>query len=147
MTEPALGGQSGDAATSRTAGCCCGGLKVRLGGDARGVYGCSCTQCQRASGSIFTYTALFPLDAVLSIEGEHRSWRRTGESGGWIERHFCPQCGSPVFGYAEGLPGVIQIAVGCLADPDFAPPGRLYWSQHRHGWTAWPQATRLVVGQ
>lgn len=132
---------------THTAGCCCGRLNVRLEGAPVDIYACACSMCQRASGAAFTYSACFPTEAVIAIEGPVSSWRRRGESGGWIENCFCPTCGSPVFGYAEGLPGVIQIAVGCLAEPDFAAPDRVYWTEHQLHWMHWPGGTRTIVGQ
>jgi hypothetical protein len=55
-------------------------------------------------------------------------------SGGWLEQHFCPHCGSVVFMTAEALKNGISVSVGCMEDPDFPPPQMLHWPQRKHRW-------------
>ena len=64
----------------RLARCCCGNLKVTARGEPVDVYLCSCTDCQRGTGSAFSYAAIFPVSAV-SIAGERREYRQQGDSG------------------------------------------------------------------
>jgi len=113
-------------------------LKVTLRGEPRDVYVCACQSCQQKSGGAFTYAAIFSAaDAVIA--GEHKGWRRHGESGRWIEYNFCPICGYTVFFYGEGFgDGLIGIPVGGLSDQDFAKPARLYWASRRHRWLDLP---------
>jgi hypothetical protein len=115
--------------------CGCGALTATAGGDPVTVYGCSCTDCQRKSGSAFSYAALFPSVAV-TIAGERKTWRRIGDSGRWIDNVFCPTCGVSVAFHSEAMPDMTGIPVGSLADPDFLPPRRLYWASRRHHWLA-----------
>jgi hypothetical protein len=119
--------------TMRIAQCGCGGLTATVSGDPVTVYGCSCVACQRKSGSAFSYAAMFP-GAAVTIAGERKTWRYNGDSGRWIENIFCPTCGIAVGFHSEGMPGLTGISVGCFADPDFAPPLRLYWASRRHRW-------------
>jgi hypothetical protein len=91
----------------------------------------------RKSGSAFTYSALFSENSV-SIKGERRTWRYTGDSGRWIETSFCPACGVTVCFVGEGLPNLIGVSIGCFADPEFAVPARIYWAPRRHRWLALP---------
>lgn len=111
------------------------------------VYACSCLECQRASGSVFTYAAVFRDTAVVSVEGEHRSWRRGSDSGRWVESTFCPVCGSPVLGRTEAVPGFVQVSAGSFADPDFAKPARVYWSSMRHRWLSFPPEVEVIDRQ
>ena len=117
----------------RIAACGCGRLTVTARGEPVEVYACSCHDCQRRSGSAFTYAALFS-DGAVAISGEHKRFRRTAESGRWIETQFCPTCGMTVLFRGEALPDLVGIAVGCFADADFPQPRRLYWASRRHGW-------------
>jgi hypothetical protein len=119
--------------TKRIAQCGCGALTATVAGDPVAVYACSCVTCQRKSGSAFTYAAVFRSEAV-TVTGERKRWRRIGDSGRWIENFFCPTCGTAVGFLSEGMPGMTGIAAGCFADPDFAPPLRLYWASRRHRW-------------
>lgn len=134
-------------AVVRTASCSCGSLKVTVSGPPVEVYACSCLECQLASGSVFTYAAVFRDAAVMSIEGEYRSWRRGSDSGRWVESSFCPTCGSPVMGRTEATPGFLQVSAGSFADPSFASPVKLYWASMRHHWLPFPPEVETIERQ
>jgi len=125
--------------TQREAACHCGQLRVRLSGDPALVSSCHCIACQRRTGAVFGSTSFFRRDQVVSIDGEHRTWRRAGDSGRFLTFHFCPTCGSNVFWEAEGTPDRISVAVGCFADPDFPAPVRTVWTENKHGWLPFPE--------
>lgn len=126
-------------ARARVARCLCGGLTATVRGEPGTVYLCSCRNCQKKSGSAFTYAAVFPADAV-TMSGAHNGYRYTGESGRWIENHFCPTCGVAVFFTAESLPDSVGIAAGCFADDDdirrdvALTPQRIYWTERKRDW-------------
>jgi len=131
----------------RIASCGCGGLKAVLRGEPVDVYVCSCQTCQQKSGGAFTYAAIFP-QSDATISGEHRGWRRHGESGRWIEHHFCPTCGYSVFFRSEGFgDAMIGITVGSLSDQDFHKPKRIYWASRRHRWLELPADIPLIDTQ
>jgi hypothetical protein len=121
-------------------------LRATAGGEPLRVYACSCLECQRRSGSVFTYSAWFPISAV-TIEGEHRSWRRGSRAGRWSESFFCPTCGTSVFTTVEALPDDIGIWVGCFADQSFARPAALVWASKRHHWLELPAGVKAIEEQ
>jgi len=127
----------------RTGSCGCGNLTVTTRGEPSEVHACSCLNCQRESGSAFSYCAVFP-DAAVSIAGERRVWRRYVDSGRWLETEFCPACGVTVIFRSEHSPGTIGVAVGCYADPHFAKPERLVWASRRHHWLQFPDSIEFV---
>lgn len=131
---------------SKTAACPCGALTVTANAPPEAVHACSCTDCQRGSGSAFTYSAFFAKSA-LTVGGEVKVWRRVSQSGRWQDCSFCPTCGTTVFSELEALPGVVCVSVGCFADPEFAAPGKLYWSSRRHQWLDMPDGIELVENQ
>lgn len=130
----------------RTARCACGALTVAVQGEPVAVYACSCTNCQRRSGSAFTYAAVFREPAV-SIAGAFTVWRHHADSGRWVDTAFCPTCGGRLFSRTESNPGMVGIPVGCFADTAFPPPTALYWASQRHEWLALPEGTRIVDTQ
>ena len=132
-----------DLSHERTARCGCGNLTVTTSAEPLEVYACSCLNCQRKSGSAFSYCAVFP-EAAVSIAGERTVWRRHVDSGRWLESEFCPTCGVAVLSRSEHSPGTIGIAVGCYADPDFAKPESLVWAHRRHRWLELPEGSELV---
>ena len=124
----------------RQAACHCGQLRVRLEGDPVLVSSCHCLACQRRSGALFGSTSFFKRAQVTAIEGEHRTWRRAGDSGRFLTFHFCPTCGSNVFWEAEAVPDMLSVAVGAFADPTFPAPSRTVWCESKHGWLPFPEA-------
>jgi hypothetical protein len=130
---------------SRTAACACGALKVTASGAPTWVHACSCTECQKRSGSAFSYSAFFP-ESAASIEGAYRSWRRASP-GGWQEVSFCPTCGTSLFFRLDVLPNILAISVGCFTDPAFEGPAKLYWSSRRHRWLSLPQEIEMIDAQ
>ena len=125
----------------RVARCACGNLTVTARGEPSYVHLCSCTDCQRSSGSAFSYSAFFPESAV-SIVGEKRTYRQRADSGRFIDSFFCPNCGTSVLFRAEGLPGTLGVPVG--ASPIQASLGRQSCSGPRGDTTgsSFPRASR-----
>lgn len=121
----------------RTASCGCGNLKVTARGEPSEVYVCSCLNCQRESGSAFSYGAIYP-EAAVSIAGERKVWRRHADSGRWLETEFCPTCGVTVSLRMEAAPETIGVPVGCFADPNFAKLDSHDWASRRHRWLQFP---------
>ena len=132
--------------SGRAATCSCGALRVTAKGQPTIVNACSCLNCQRRSGSAFTYTAFFP-DADVAFEGELRSFRETRSAGRWHESSFCPACGVSVMSRLEVFPGLTGVAVGCFSDPTFDLPQGFYWASRRHAWLPLPVDVQVFEQQ
>jgi hypothetical protein len=130
----------------KTAACACGKLTVTVTAPPQTVHACSCLDCQRGSGSAFSYSAFFP-DSAVQVAGEATRWRRSSESGRWNESSFCPTCGVTVFTRLEVLPGIVCVSVGCFNEPDFPAPGKLYWNSRRHHWLDLPTGIERIETQ
>jgi hypothetical protein len=104
-----------------TGSCLCGGVHIVASGAPYRVGLCHCLDCRKHSGSLFHASAIFPENAV-AIEGETR------EYGG---RHFCPRCGSSVFGRSGDE---IEVSLGCLDAPDLLKPTYELWTVRRESW-------------
>lgn len=102
-------------------GCVCSQVRFKASGRPWRIGLCHCLDCRKHSGSLFSALAIFPAKAVV-IEGETRDHRG---------RHFCPQCGSSVFGISEDE---IEIAIGTLDEPDQFKPSYELWTTRREGW-------------
>ena len=126
----------------REASCHCGLLRLRLSGDPQLVSSCHCQACQRRTGALFGSTSFFAKSQLVSTTGEHRAFRRQGDSGNWLVFHFCPTCGSNVFWETEGVPETISVAVGCFAEPEFPAPRRTVWTESKHAWLPFPSTIR-----
>ena len=89
---------------------------------------------------------LFPERAGAHRGARARSTCAAANSGRKIEIHFCPDCGSSVFWYAEFGPDLIGIAFGAFADPSMPWPTLSVWETTRHPWVTFDhQLDRFTV--
>jgi hypothetical protein len=58
----------------------------------------------------------------VRCEGVSKVYVRRSDSGREVHHHFCPECGTTVYSFAERAPGLCAISVGCFADADFPAP-------------------------
>jgi hypothetical protein len=130
----------------KTAACACGKLTVTVTAPPQIVHACSCFDCQRGSGSAFSYSAFFPESAVQAA-GDSTRWRRISDAGRWNESSFCPTCGVSVFTRLELMPGIVCVSAGCFSDPNFPEPTKLYWNSRRHRWLDLPPGTEPIERQ
>ncbi len=120
---------------TRMAQCCCGSLRAEARAEPQLVGICNCVECQRRTGAPFGAGAYFRASDV-EVSGPSTSYARTGATGGRVEGHFCPTCGSTVYWFPEKFAGMIGVAVGAFADPTFPAPTFSAWEQSRHAWLA-----------
>lgn len=117
----------------RIATCRCGQLRAECSGDPGRVSVCHCLDCQKRSGSAFAFQARWP-EAQVRLSGAFREWSVVGESGGSATFRFCPECGSTVAYAIDAMPGLVAIAVGGFADPQFPPPQFSVYENRKHAW-------------
>jgi hypothetical protein len=125
--------------SKRVATCACGQLSVTVEGDPETISACNCTWCQRRTGSPFGVAAYYRNERV-AITGASKAFRRGVEgTERTLTNQFCPECGSTVYWTADLRPGQTGVAIGFFLDPDFPPPMRTVWTQHKHAWVNFPE--------
>lgn len=118
----------------RIASCGCGNIKVVVKGDPEHCFACHCDYCQRLSGSLGTFAAVFSDEQVESIEGEASVYSDFPKWPG-TERFFCGNCGTAVhWTNPTSFPGKHLVAIGCFADKDFPGPTASFHTRYRHDW-------------
>ncbi|MBV9913176.1 MAG: GFA family protein [Sinobacteraceae bacterium] len=118
--------------TTRIAHCACRQLQVETEDEPLIVSMCHCTECQRRTGSPFGLGAWYPTGKV-KVRGETRNFVRPIE-GRTVTNHFCPHCGGTVMWEASKREGLVAVAVGMFADPEFPPPARSIFEEMKHPW-------------
>jgi len=114
-------------------GCRCGAVRYSCNSEPLDARICHCRDCQYASGSAFSAIAYFP-KALVSISGETRGYSVKGSAGLTVDRHFCPQCGTPVFSQLLELPDLLFIKLGTLDDPNAITPTGHMWCDSMLSW-------------
>jgi len=102
-------------------GCLCGDVRFVVSGAPYRVGVCHCLDCRKHHGALFHASAVFPQEAV-TIEGETRSY---------AGRHFCPRCGSSVFGRTADE---VEVNLGALDATDQLTPTYELWTLRREAW-------------
>ena len=114
-------------------GCLCGRVRYRVHGEPAGNFLCHCKNCQKQSGSAFSINEIYP-KTQFEHEGALSSYTDTSKSGNPILRHFCTNCGSPVFSTVPRLPDIIVLKVGTLDDNSTFVPAAEVWCASKQDW-------------
>ncbi|WP_192564409.1 GFA family protein [Pseudomonas gozinkensis] len=104
-----------------TGGCLCGEVRIEASGRPYRVGVCHCLDCRKHHGALFAASAIFPEGAVTI----------TGETHDYAGRHFCPRCGSSVFGRSGDE---VEVNLGALDAPDQFQPTYELWTVRRESW-------------
>ncbi|VUC30535.1 unnamed protein product [Clonostachys rosea] len=80
--------------TSYTGECICNRVKFTFTGEPKQAAVCHCFQCQKLSGSAFTYNLLVPREDFKWTSGLPKTGSFVQESGIIVEYSFCPECGT-----------------------------------------------------
>ena len=92
-----------------TGQCYCGKTTIAAKSPRTTLY-CHCDDCRRSAGAPVTAFVEFAVEDV-EISGGHEK-TVTVKTG--VTRSFCGNCGSPVSGIYDYLPGMIYISLGLL---------------------------------
>ena len=73
---------------------------------------CHCAACRKATGSAFAAVAPMSADNLELLSGDEAIRFHTSSPG--VHRHFCGQCGSPLYSRRDAKPGLLRLRVGTL---------------------------------
>tara|TARA_R110002124_G_scaffold63350_48_gene173671 strand:+ start:59493 stop:60035 length:543 start_codon:yes stop_codon:yes gene_type:complete len=114
--------------------CACGAMEMAVSGPVVSMFMCSCLDCQRATGTGHATVALTPAAALL-ITGAPKSFARPSDSGAVFTRHFCPECGTPLYGQSSRAPDIRMIAIGFFAGQNaWYQPNQLIFARSQQEW-------------
>ena len=129
----------------REGGCVCGAVRYRVEGEPVRNSVCSCTFCQRRTGSAFGVGCYFKEEDVELVQGELKAYEhRSDESGRWLRFEFCPKCGTQVTWTVEAMPGMRAVGLGTFDDPKWLTPDRFGWFRSAHHWVRPPEGVEIV---
>lgn len=104
-----------------TGGCLCGKVRFTATGKPYRIGICHCMDCRKHHGALFHASAIFPAE-VVTIEGVTQAY---------AGRHFCPNCGSTVFGRSDDE---VELNLGSMDAPDQFIPTYELWTIRRESW-------------
>jgi hypothetical protein len=116
--------------------CLCNNIKVTLKGEFLYLYNCHCEQCRAFSGSSHATNASVQA-TDLEISDPKNSLTEYKTNGG--KRHFCKNCGSPIYSYAYGGEEFPALHVGIIAAPPEKALDTNIWISEKCPWVKIPE--------
>ena len=114
-----------------TGRCHCGACVYAFESEAVRASVCHCADCRRCAGAHGVAWLAVPSGAFRLVAGETAIYR----SSPGTERHFCGACGTGLFYINEEfLPGIVDVQIGTLDDPDAFPPQALIQMADAPAW-------------
>src|SRR5262249_43919479 len=95
---------------------------------------CHCEDCRRCTGSAFNIGVRVEARQFRVAKGSPRAFTKTGESGNSLTRHFCPECGSPLYTTSPVHPDILYLKAGCIDEPSIVHPIHQIWMNSKVAW-------------
>jgi hypothetical protein len=124
-------------------GCLCGAVRYEITGKPVMTAICHCTLCRRAAAAPSMAWAMFRKNQVTFSGGQPSTYVSSTVG----RRGFCPSCGTQISFTASYIPGLIDITVGSLDQPDQVRPTLHYWGTRRVPWVQYAYSTPRIAEQ
>ena len=118
-----------------TGGCLCGAIRYAVSAPVQNLIACHCTDCQKASGTGASINALLPSSAFSITRGTPRVFTKPADSGNVLHRHFCGDCGAPIFSQRDNLREFMVLKAGSLDRHEGLRVVMNIWTRSRRPWT------------
>jgi hypothetical protein len=115
-------------------GCLCGAIRYIAEGPPLASGACYCRDCQYACGGAPAHGLRLRRDRVALTAGEPRVFYGQSAAGNRVARHFCGDCGTPLFVASEAAPRLLSVLAGSLDDPSRFRPGGSLWVDSAQPW-------------
>ncbi len=111
--------------------CHCGAIRYEIHAQPKWTALCHCGDCRRHAGAPVVGWMAIAEDGFKVIRGQPKVYR-SSEHG---RRHFCPDCGTGLFYFnAVNLPGIVDVQIATLDDPDAVAPQIQVQTAERLAW-------------
>jgi hypothetical protein len=113
--------------------CLCGNVKYTITSRPLRMAQCHCDDCRKSSGTGHTSNAFFRKTDV-EVEGKTSSFASITDTDSTATRHFCPKCGSRLFGYSSVATDIMSISAGTLDDSSWFKANAIVYNKRRPEW-------------
>lgn len=117
--------------TKLEGGCQCGGVRYQVTGEPVMTAICHCSTCRRANGAPAVAWAMFREPQVIFTGAARRKFYTSSEEA---RRGFCETCGTQISFTAAYIPGLIDLTIGSMDQPDSITPEFHYWHSEHLAW-------------
>ncbi|HEX5093094.1 MAG TPA: GFA family protein [Burkholderiales bacterium] len=134
-------------ADTLTGGCLCGAIRYTVSTQITELRACHCIHCQKGSGTGAAENAVIPSASFRLEQGTLKRYGSRAESGRTLYRHFCGDCGSPIYSQRENAPEAVVLRVGSLDNPGSCRITTHIWMRSARPWSCVDPASRQLAGQ
>jgi hypothetical protein len=107
--------------TKLTGKCLCGNITFSADTDIKMMANCHCEDCRVATGAAYG-TLVFVEEDSLEISGAPKVFKHTADSGSAMEKYFCSDCGSQLFGKNSNRPNMVSLRAGVIDQTGLIKP-------------------------
>ncbi|MCJ9696945.1 Imm63 family immunity protein [Rhizobium sp. PRIMUS64] len=100
-----------------TATCLCRAVQISCGNPVGPGGYCHCEDCRKSTGSAFGVNIPFEMSEFRVVCGEVGAFTKSTDAGNELTRHFCVNCGSPLYGTSPQYPGRVYVRAGVIDQP------------------------------
>ena len=111
-------------------GCQCGAVRYEVTGDPVMTAICHCSMCRRANAAPVVAWAMFEESQVSFTQTSPKLYASSEEG----QRGFCETCGTQISFVATYIPGLIDLTIGSMDQPDSITPQFHYWHSKHLAW-------------
>jgi hypothetical protein len=123
-------------------GCLCGAVRYSYTGAVGYANYCHCADCRRRTGGPFNVSVGLDAGGFRVMRGSAASFTKRGDSGDAATRHFCRDCGSPLYTTSDRHPAEVYVTAGSLDDPALVRPRNELWTGSSVAWARIPAGLR-----
>src|SRR5438046_712856 len=95
-----------------TGGCLCGAVRYEYSGGTGPAAYCHCADCRKCTGSAFNVGVRVDARSFRVVRGQPKEFTKAADSGNYLTRHFCSECGSPLYTSSPRHPGSLYVKAG-----------------------------------
>lgn len=119
-------------------GCLCGSVRYIYSGLVGPAAYCHCEDCRRCTGSAFNISVKLDAQKFEIVSGKTKGFTKRADSGNKLTRHFCPECGSPIYTSSPTHSQHVYVKAGTLDHPDAVKPIYQSWVRSAVSWSNIP---------
>lgn len=111
--------------------CGCGGVEYTVNSKILNIVNCHCNMCRNHNGSSFSTYAVAPSKSLEIIIGKELI---NQYAAGDALKHFCSNCGTPLFNTNQKYPGACMLFSGTLSNVESLVPKINVWCESKLAW-------------
>jgi hypothetical protein len=121
--------------------CLCGAVRYRADAEPLAVYACHCTDCQRRTGSAFSFTVVVARSALQLVAGTTVPYFAELPDGRVKKGQMCVACGTRLWGEAKDR-SIVALTHGALEQPTGLTPVAHVFTRSAQPWLKLPEGAR-----